>query len=746
MERTQTNFVSVILDNAVDKSLDYSIPTKLHALVKVGSRVLVPVRGNPCKGTIIEIKSHSSIPKIHPVSEVISDDPFITKELFQLADWISKYYATSLRHALKVIIPGTIRKDLSPKTQLFIKKGLTQEKLKLLCMILREKSPCQAAVLDIILKQPQGILLSELLEITTASRSPVDTLIKKKVLRSELIQIDRSPIHSFEFFKTKAKQLFPEQQEAFDKLKTCIDEKTFETHLLHGITGSGKTEIYLQAIKRVRDLKKGVIFLVPEISLTSQTIEKLKSRFDEKIGILHHRISNGERFDMWHAIRKGEIHIVIGTRSAIFSPIVNLGLIIVDEEHENSYKQTDEEPCYNARDLAVMRGKMTNSTVILGSATPSLESYYNAQIGKYTLSQLNTRAGNAQLPNVTIVDMKREYERSNSYTLFAQCLIDGIKSRIERGEQVLLFLNRRGYHSLQTCENCSEVTKCPHCDLSLTFHKKNNSLCCHLCSYQLRPPPTSCPKCKNPTSLKYKGVGTEQVERSLHALFPNIRTIRMDAETTRHKGSYDKFFKQFRSGKADVLIGTQMIAKGLHFPSVTLAGILNTDGALSIPDFRASENIFQLLVQVSGRSGRGTIKGEVIIQTQLTDNASILCGANHNIEKFYNDELGIRKLFKYPPYSHFIKLTFSGFDESRTLQFANYFYTILQKNSPFHFEIYPVIPSGYPKIKDKYRFKILIKGEKIVQLSRLVFRIRNHFKIPKDVRLLIDVDPISTLS
>ncbi|MCK4935199.1 MAG: primosomal protein N', partial [Simkaniaceae bacterium] len=627
MECTKTQFVSVILDQAIDKPLDYILPNKLYGKAKVGTRVLVPLRSAMRKGTIIEIKSHSQIPKVQKVSELIRDDSFMPADLFELASWISTYYCTSLRRALKMILPGTLRKDLKPKMQLFLKKAVTQEKLKELSISLRKKSPSQSLVLDILLQKPKGILLSELLEQTKASRSPVETLIKKKILTSENIQIDRSPVHAFEFFKTKEKILTSEQQITFDKIHSTIKENNFNTHLIHGITGSGKTEVYLQLMKKARDLKKGVILLVPEIALTGQTIERLKSRFEEKIGILHHRLSDGERFDIWHAIRSGEIQIAIGARSAIFSPIKNLGLIIVDEEHENSYKQTDEAPCYNARDLAVLRGKITQSAVILGSATPSLESLHNAQTGKYLLHKLNSRTKNATLPKVTIVDMKEEYQKSDGYTLFAASVINGIKKRQENGEQSLLFLNRRGYHAFQTCESCKEVVKCPHCSLSLTFHKSENKLCCHMCSYELKPPPRDCPTCKSRMSMQYKGVGTEQVERSLHALFPDIRTIRMDGDTTKHKGSHDRLLKQFRSGKADVLIGTQMIAKGLHFPSVTLVCVLNTDGAINIPDFRASENIFQLLVQVSGRSGRGALPGEVIIQTQLKDNPTIQCGA-----------------------------------------------------------------------------------------------------------------------
>ncbi|MCB1084834.1 MAG: primosomal protein N', partial [Chlamydiia bacterium] len=488
------------------------------------------------------------------------------------------------------------------------------------------------------------------------------------------------------------------------------------------------------------------ILLVPEIALTTQTIERLRSRFTEKLGILHHRLSDGERFDIWHGIRKGEIQIVVGARSAIFSPVKNLGLIIIDEEQETSYKQTEEEPCYHARDVAVMRGKFSKATVVLGSATPSLESFFNAKLGKYTLLPLTKRAKGAHLPTVKMVDMKEEYVKQGGYTLFCQPLIEGIKERLKRGEQTLLFLNRRGYHTFQMCAGCGESIKCPHCSVSLTYHKKNHLLACHLCSYVLSPPPKKCSHCKEEATLNFKGVGTEQVERTLHALFPDIRTLRMDGDTTRHKGSHDRLFKQFKTGKADVLIGTQMIAKGLHFPAVTLVGVLNSDGALNLPDFRASENVFQLLTQVAGRSGRGDLKGEVIIQTRLKEHPIFRYAGAEDYQTFYNEEIGVRELFEFPPFSRLAKLTFSGKNEAFVKQIADRFYGSLLKRLPPSYILYPVIPSGYSKIKDNFRFKLLIKGKNPLLLSHLLKEERIAANLPRSVRLLIDIDPLSTFA
>jgi len=733
-------YAAVILDKGLDRPLDYAVIGK----VSVGTRVLVPVQSSLRKGTVVALKDTPSVAEVLPIKEVLSEEALIGPDLFRLADWMSKYYCTSFRKVLKVLLPATIRKETHEKEQLFVRRLLPPKKLATLTVSLRKNHPSQAKVLDALIKRPKGILLTELLEASGTSRSPVTTLEKEGILKIDKLQIDRSPLEGMEFFPTKPKLLSDEQQIALDRIIKNL--KSFQTHLIHGVTGSGKTEIYLQAIDETRKQGMGVILLVPEIALTSQTIERLKSRFTEKMGILHHRLSDGERFDIWHGIHKGDIQIVVGARSAIFSPVKNLGLIIVDEEHESSYKQTDEEPCYHARDVAIMRGKFSSATVVLGSATPSLESYANAKAGKYTLSTLMKRANNASLPEVKIVDMKTEYAKSEGFTLFCSQLIDAIKLRLEKGEQTLLFLNRRGYHTFQMCAGCGETLKCPHCSVSLTFHKKTNHLACHLCSYVIAPPPTECPLCKEVATLHFKGVGTEQVERTLHALFPDIRTLRMDADTTRHKGSHDLLLKQFRSGKADVLIGTQMIAKGLHFPAVTLVGVLNSDGALNLPDFRSGENVFQLLTQVSGRSGRGDLKGEVIVQSSLKGHPIFQHASKEDYKTFFNEEMETRELFAFPPFARLTKLVFSGKNEGYVKQIAETFHTTLLRKLPSDFTLYPVIPCGYAKIKDNFRFKLLIKGTKPLFLSSILMQLRLEMHLPRSIRLLVDVDPTSIFS
>ncbi len=730
----------VMLDDALDRALDYRIPAHLLQKIESGSRVKVPVRSHLRQGTVVALKATSTFDKLQEIAELLSEKTHVTPELFRLAEWIAFYYCTPLRKVLKTILPSSVRGKAKAKEQLWIKANCSQNELAKHCEELRKTHLTQALVLDVVLQAPKGILLSKLLEQANVSRSPVDSLLKKQLLLCQKIQIDRSILSDEEYFPTKPKTLNPQQSQTLEKLKTSLAENRFEVHLIHGVTGSGKTEVYLQAMEQALQLKKGVLFLVPEIALTAQMIERLKSRFQEKIAILHHRLSQGERFDAWHQIRSGTIHIAIGARSAIFCPMQNLGLIIVDEEHEATYKQSDESPLYHARDVAVMRGKFAHATVILGSATPSLESYHNAKLGKYQLSVLENRADAASLPQVTIVDMKVEFDKAKGFTLFSDPLLEAIKERMRLGEQVMLFLNRRGYHTAQMCLSCSHVLQCPHCDLNLTFHLGDNLLACHLCDYRLSPPPRNCPKCHAENTFKFKGAGTEMVERALHAIFPEVRTLRLDADTTRHKGSHELLFKQFRSGKADVLIGTQMIAKGLHFPQVTLVGVLNADGSLQIPDFRASETVFQLLTQVAGRSGRGALKGEVIIQTHLPDHSVIELAKQQNYEGFFAQEIALRQLFHYPPFTHLIKLTFKGKDSQAVQLLASEWRNKLIRELPSQFEILPVVACGRAKLKGDFRFQFLIKAEKMGQLLTVL---QNR---PKDniVHLSVDVDPLST--
>lgn len=736
-----TQYATVIPDRHLDKPLDYGVPLELQNSIKPGQRVSFSLRGKMCKGTVLSLQDATQFEGIKPIENVLSEDGVLSSDLFALSRWMSQYYATSINQALSCILPSALRTDTKEKKQLTIKNRLTKPKLVEYIEETRHKYPKQAEILDLILKKPEGVLLTELLEKAKTTRAPIDALIKKEILKAEEFIIDRSILSDEEFFPTKPKQLNLEQQKTFEKIEHSLQNSLFQTHLIHGITGSGKTEIYLQAIDLAIAQGKGVIMLVPEIALTEQTIERLKSRFQTRIAILHCRLSNGERFDAWHGIRKGEIRIAIGARSAIFSPMPNLGLIIVDEEQEHSYKQFESAPCYHAKDIAVMRGKLTSATVLLGSATPSIESYYNATTGKYLLHTLTARATGIERPQVHIVNMRLENDKAKGYALFSDLLLSKIGDKIASGEQSILFLNRRGYYTCQMCTSCGKPQFCRHCDVALTYHKGEHSLSCHICGYSI-PPYEKCFHCGSFETLKYTGPGTEQVERTLHAIFPNIRTLRMDGDTTKHKGSHTRLLKQFRAGKADVLIGTQMIAKGLHFPNVTLVGILCADRYLSIPDFRTNEDVFTMITQVAGRSGRSQMPGEVVIQSLLPDHSILKLAATENYPEFFQQELKDRELFQYPPFTKLIKFTFSGRDPDKVRRFAENYRTALQRKLDTTSELLPVLPCGYAKIKDHHRFQFLLKTKHILPVSHTLKTL--NVKKLSSIKILVDINPIST--
>lgn len=737
-----SSYASVILDDALDRFLDYRIPQELLGKIFVGSRVIVPVHTSLRKGTIWALKKTPSFTSVKDIHEVASEQSVLTEDLILLAQWMSSYYSTPMYKVLKTILPSSIRNHMKEQNEWIVENVEPLEKLALYAQELHSRFPKQKKLLELLIEEGGKSPLPFLLTKAKASKSSLISLEKKKwiALKKEVKQ--RSPVWDDDYFLSKAKPLSEEQKEALDKIRESLCKQIFSTHLLYGVTGSGKTEVYLQAIEEALRLGKGVIFLVPEVALTSQTIERIKSRFEEKIALLHYRLSEGEKRDAWHQIQSQKAKIVIGARSAIFCPVPNLGLIIVDEEHDNAYKQSGESPSYHARDVAIVRAKFCNAVALLGSATPSLESYQNALVGKYTLSVLTKRLGKAQLPEVHIVDMKHEYAKHKGGTLFSDKLLTKIKARLEVGEQTLLLLNRRGYHTSQICLQCSHISSCPHCETSLTFHYQENKLSCHLCDYSI-PLVKTCPKCHSNASFKFQGAGTELVEKKLYQIFPQCRVLRMDADTTKRKGSHDKIFKQFRSGKADILVGTQMIAKGLHFPSVTLVGILNADLTLSIPDFRASESMFQLITQVAGRSGRGELPGEVVLQTFLPDQDTLRLAAEQNYEKFFSEESQTRELFQYPPFIHLIKISLYGPVCEEVKAKAEEARKFLIERLPASFSFLPVVPAGHAKVQDQYRFQFLIKTNKVLAASPVLRSLQNQFLHTK-IHLSIDVDPSST--
>ena len=463
-------FATIVLDERLNKPLDYGIPLELEESIQPGSRVLVPLKSDKLKGTVLFVRQKSAFESVQPILEVLLENKTIPEDLFKLAEWMSRYYATPMRKVMTAILPASVRKEPQGKIQQFVKLLISKPKLIDLIAHLRMKKSAQAKILDIFLERPDGIYLSDLIKEAKTSQSPINTLVKQKILSIENITVDRSLLLNEEFFSVAPKILNREQKVGYDKIVETLQAGTFSTHLIFGVTGSGKTEIYLQAIRKALDLGKGVILLVPEVALTSQTIERLKCRFQERMAVLHYQLSDGEKMDAWKAIHQGKIKIVVGARSAIFSPVQNLGLIIIDEEQEGSFKQSEEQPCYHARDVAIVRGKMTASTVVLGSATPALETFFNATTNKYQMHLLTQRAEAKNLPAVTIVDMQREREKKPG-TYFSDILLNKIEKRLKLGEQTILFLNRRGFYRTLTCGSCGCTIKCPHCDQSLTYHK-----------------------------------------------------------------------------------------------------------------------------------------------------------------------------------------------------------------------------------------------------------------------------------
>ena len=539
-----------------------------------------------------------------------------------------------------------------------------------------------------------------------------------------------------------------DQPQAIERLSEGLRAgKRFQT--LMGVTGSGKTEVYLQAIAYALGQGKGAIVLVPEISLTPQTVERFKARFSQGpqqtlVAVLHSHLSAGERHDEWHKIRQGRARIVIGARSAVFAPVEPLGLVIVDEEHEHSYKQ-EEAPRYNARDLAVVRGQQEGAAVVLGSATPCMESYHNVQRKKYGLLSLTERVDNIQMPIVRVIDMRSAARKEKGVGIFSLQLREAILQRLEKNEQVMLFLNRRGWSSSLQCPECGFVAECPNCSVSLTYHRAAQQLMCHICGH-IETAPKKCPetKCGN-VAIRFSGLGTEKVEAALEKGFPSARVKRMDSDTLKRKEDYRRILGDFRTGKIDILVGTQMIAKGLHFPNVTLVGIIHADLSLHIPDFRAGERTFQLLTQVAGRAGRGEVEGEVYVQSFTPFHPAIQYARRHDYVGFYEQEIEFRQQLNYPPVGRVALLTLRGRSEDRVKFVADHLRREMDTVAKELGEVVVAGPAPAPLLRAEnfYRYQIMLRTSRMPQLSRKLSALRETFQIPEDLRLVIDIDPMS---
>lgn len=727
------SIANVVIEVSLDKEFDYKIPEKLQSLIKIGSQVYVPFHGRELRGFVVGLSTKSSyIKNLKEIYEVVGDSPFIPNNVIKLAYWIADYYCAPIEHAVKAVLPSVVRK-----------KGIAHKK-QLVVILLEHQdiklSLIQTKIIELLKRHDGPLLLSEIKNKINCSDSPIRSLEKKNIVKLVRKELRRNPFNSVNLIPTQPLDLMEEQKNALINICKKIDQNKSSTVLLKGVTGSGKTEIYLQAIQHALKRGEGAIVLVPEIALTPQTVERFKARFGEIVAVLHSSLSDGERHDEWHRIHSKSAKIVVGARSALFSPIDNLGLIIVDEEHEPTYKQ-EESPRYHARDVAVMRGKIENCCVVLGSATPSLESFHNAQIGRYEKVELTHRVDNRRMPLIRIIDMAIEAEKIGHATLFSKELVDGIYERINKKEQVILFLNRRGFSSSLMCEKCGYVSECTECSITKSYHKLENKLICHICGSEEEFPP-KCPSCGY-LDYKYSGSGTEKIEEVLEKLCPSNRIVRMDSDSMRKKDSYEKVLNSFRAGKIDILIGTQMIAKGLDFPNVTLVGVLNADISLHVPDFRAGERTFQLLTQVAGRAGRGDIPGEVVIQTYNPKHPSIIAASKLDEDVYSNNDLSFRKQMMYPPYAHLVMVTFKGPNELVVINCIESFFKELEDILPPTVKATRPLPASITKVKGSFRYQIMLCADHTARITKPIKYILDNAHFPKDLKIVIDVDALS---
>ncbi|MBN1155164.1 primosomal protein N' [candidate division KSB1 bacterium] len=617
---------------------------------------------------------------------------------------------------------------------------------------LAKTAPKQAICLNYLLDKADDVPRRELIDNAGVTNSSIQALINKNLIVESRQEVLRSYYTEEEEVKLKSIVLNSDQKAVKQEIERNILNQAFIPFLLHGVTGSGKTQIYIEALRTILNRGRTAIVLVPEISLTPQTVSRFKANFPGIVTVLHSHMSLGERYDSWRKLRDGTFKIAIGPRSAIFAPLENLGLIVIDEEHENTYKQSEQRPYYHARDVAVMRGKLNNAVVILGSATPSVESYFNTRIHKYQLLTLPNRVDNVPLPKVYLIDMSKQRkvapERKNQ--ILSLELEQKIKDRLEKHEQIIILQNRRGYSSYMRCSDCGNVEQCVNCNITLTYHKVSNRLRCHYCGYQKIPPP-SCPACGS-NRLEYQGVGTQQVEQSIRETFPQARVIRMDLDTVRRKRAHDRIIDAFNREKYDILLGTQMVAKGHDFDKVTLVGVISADTTLLLPDFRATERTFQLLTQVAGRAGRRDQQGEVVIQTYYPEHFGIECARTHNYMKFYASEIIKRSELGYPPYTRLIQMLIKGENEPRVIMHIKALAQELRQGIEA-IDILGPVPAPLTRIKKMYRWHMIVKVNKLLDKSgkmtnemvrNLAYRYERELK-KDNLQLMIHIDPMTIL-
>lgn len=705
----------------VDKTFDYIVPFEYIENIKIGMRVKVPFASRELEGFVLDlVNSTDDNYELKEIISIVDTEPILNNELLHLGQFMSKKYFSTLISCYQTMLP----KALKAQNKTTINKKMIKY-VELCSNSFPKLKPNQEKIVEYL--RINGKVKKE--EVNKISVSGVNTLIKNGIIIESLIEEYRLVTKDINKEKETFK-LTVEQKEAKNKILSQTQSSVF---LLHGVTGSGKTVVYMEIVEEMLNRGKDSIFLVPEISLTPQMVYHFKSRFGDEVAVLHSRLSEGEKYDEYRKIVEGKVHIVVGARSAVFAPFKNLGAIIIDEEHTTSYKQ-DNNPKYSAIEIAIERAKNNNAIVILGSATPSLETYARSIKGLYTLVELKHRVNTNNLPLVEIVDMSKEKHRGS---IFSSRLITEVNKRLEEHEQIILLLNRRGYSSFITCSNCGYTAKCPHCDITLTYHKTSNTLRCHYCGYADKMNDI-CPSCGE-KAIKTLGTGTEKVEEEIKKVF-NARVVRMDLDTTSKKGSHEKIITAFKNHEYDILLGTQMIAKGLDFSNVTLVGVINADTSLMIPNYRSNEYTFQLLMQTAGRSGRGEKNGSVIIQTFNPEHYAITLASKHDYIDFFKQEMEVRRKLSYPPYYYLIYIKVIGKDYNKISVESNKIASILTRELKNSKILGPTTCSVF-KLNGLFRFGIIIKYKKEEKMEEVLQSLVNHYKGNQTVKVDIDVNP-----
>ena len=727
----------------LNRTFDYKVPLELEELIMIGSTVLVPFGKSSTleEGYVVGIKENTT----YEVKEIIKIKHNLTEKQIELAKWMAKRYFCNISDCIKqMLTPGTkskkAEKNIQDKTinAVYLKKEIDEIQFDI--EIGKIKSEKQKKILQ-FLKSNEGATVPEIELFTDGSRAIVKTLEKNGYVEIIEKKIERNPLANKKIEKTENLTLTDEQQNAYNKVALDITNNSYEQFLLYGVTGSGKTEVYLQLIGKALEQNKTAIVLVPEISLTPQMIDRFIARFNkDEIAVLHSKLSIGERYDEWNKIKEGKAKIIIGARSAIFAPTENIGIIIIDEEHDSSYK-SESIPKYDAKEIAKKITKENNCPLVLGSATPDLVTYYKAQQGKITLLKLTKRANNSKLPEVEIVDLKMELANGNRSMLSVK-LHDEIEQNLKEHRQTILFLNRRGFSTFIMCRECGYTVKCKNCNISMTYHKTENKLKCHYCGYEENVV-TICPECHS-NKIRYFGTGTQKLEQEINKIFPQASTIRMDIDTVTKKNSHEEILNKFKNENIDILIGTQMVVKGHHFPNVTLVGVIAADSSLNIDDYRANERTFQILTQVAGRAGREQLDGKVVIQTYNPDNFSIICAQKQDYEMFYNTEIALREQLKYPPFCDIILIGFNSISENELLEASTKIYNYLKANlNGQEFNVLKPMPSPIDKIQNRYRWRIIVKGNMTEAANNVLNTCLRKFYNSnyKNTKVSVDVNP-----